>query len=574
MTWLARCRFHWYGPLVMRTFNTVAASSADKSTDSSKSDERRPVSVPEAHFKGRITDFFSTYMHLSHLHEQIKAGEVSCDDEVVHMIAVHLLKPAYDHQKQGYFLYREAAETLADCVQLAKSKKTARQALEILIQALTSTSGDAHRAAAGALGTLPLPLKGVIPCEDSVPEAPIVRYGDVLRRVGLGKEAVADSIGRSLVIRYPGSDCLLVLKIARKGETSGNLQRESDWMGYLRARKHIFARRFDIPEPIKIAGATVFRLIDMPATCLPAEALHPAGYAIGFKTIRAYYDYPNASCPARRLGEERFQEVMLRNAWILGRLASMGIFHDALIPLFHNRTQRGRRDDQGAYEWVRAGRLDRWLHSCEHPNIGASGVRDFEHLEVLDGKGSRPYRSMGKHFISMLLVSGSYFRKKDPGQTGLDADGRPVDARKLFDKEVLEKAVYGIFQNYYEGFAGTSYCNGVPFDMDALVEGMIEEMGVDRHMEETIRVADQQALTDRAFRAFLMDRGVESAGIASFQKGVADIVIHSGPHLGAFNAGISIPELIEASACMAAVCVAGKYWQERFGENQDSRDGS
>jgi len=142
------------------------------------------------------------------------------------------------------------------------------------------------------------------------------------------------------------------------------------------------------------------------------------------------------------------------------------------------------------------------------------------------------------------------------GLTGLDADGRPVDARNLFDKEVLEKTVLGILKNYYKGFTGTSYLTGVPFDMDTLVEGMIEEMGVDRHMEETIRVADQQALTDRAFRAFLMERGVESTGIASFQRGVADIVIHSGPLLGAFNAGISIPELIEASACMAAVCVA------------------
>ncbi|MEN8246183.1 MAG: SidJ-related pseudokinase [Thermodesulfobacteriota bacterium] len=558
----------------MNAFDTVSAIQPDKGPDNSTGSDRPPAPVMDTLFKGRATDFFSTFLHLSHLHEQIKAGKVSCDERVVHMIAGHLLKQAYDHQKQGYFLYREAAETLADCIQLADSQKTARQALEILIQALTATSGDAHRAVAGALGTLPLPLKGATPYEEAVPGAPIVRYGAVLRRVGLEKEAAADIVGRSLVIRYPGSDCLLVLKMAREGDTPGNLQRESDWMSYLRARKHAFVRRFDIPEPIKIAGATVFRLIDLPATCLPSEALHPAGYAIGFKTTRAYYDYPNESCPARSLGEERFQEVMCRNAWILGRLASMGIFHGALIPLFHNRTQRGRRDDQGAYEWIRAGRLDRWLHSCEHPNIGASGVRDFEHLEALDGKGGRPYRSMGKHFISMLLVSGSYFRKKDPGLAGLDADGRPVDARKLFDKEVLKKTVHGIFQNYYTGFAGASYCYGVPFDMDALVEGMIEEMGVDRHMEETIRVADQQALTDRAFRAFLLDRGAERAGIASFQRGIADIVIHSGPHLGAFNAGISIPELIEASACMAAVCVAGKYWQERYGENQDSRDRS
>jgi hypothetical protein len=250
----------------------------------------------------------------------------------------------------------------------------------------------------------------------------------------------------------------------------------------------------------------------------------------------------------------------------------MGIFHDALIPLFHNRTQRGRRDDQGAYEWVRGGRLDRWLHSCEHPNIGVSGVRDFEHLQALDGRNSRPYRSMGKHFVSLLLMTGSYFRKKDPGRMGLEKDGRPVDARGLFEKRVLMDTISGIFHNYYNGFTGTHFRDGVPFDLIALTARMIAEMGVDRHMEEIVRVADQQALTDREFRSFLIGRGVAEEKINSLPRGVADVVIHSGPHLGDFNSRISLPELIEFTASAAAVCVAGKYWQEKYGENQASRD--
>ena len=44
------------------------------------------------------------------------------------------------------------------------------------------------------------------------------------------------------------------------------------------------------------------------------------------------------------------------------------------IPLFHNRTQRLRRDDQGRYQWFRAGRLDQWLDSCAFPNLGLSGA--------------------------------------------------------------------------------------------------------------------------------------------------------------------------------------------------------
>jgi hypothetical protein len=400
--------------------------------------------------------------------------------------------------------------------------------------------------------------------------APVVSYGVFLHQAGLKADAVPDIKGRSLVIFSPESDDVLVLKMARKGDTPKDLQRESDWMSYLKGCQ-AFGLRFDIPEPIHVDGSRLFRLSGVPPGRLPAMELHPDRYAIGFKTTGSYYDYPNESCPEKRLGPEQFQEVMLRNAWILGRLASMGIFHDALIPLFHNRTQRGRRDDQGAYEWVRGGRLDRWLHSCEHPNIGVSGVRDFEHLQALDGKNSRPYRCMGKHLISLLLVTGSYFRKKNPGLMGLSKDGHPADARGLFQIKALKNTIDGISRNYYQGFTNVDYKNDLPFDLNTLTEQMIEEMGVDRYMEETIRVVDQQALTDREFQCFLRDRGVEDAKVDACPRGVADVITHSGPHLGAFNSRISLPELIEFAASMAAVCVSGKYWQEKYGETQEPR---
>ena len=95
---------------------------------------------------------------------------------------------------------------------------------------------------------------------------------------------------------------------------------------------------------------------------------------------------------------------------------------------------------------------------------------------------------------------------------------------------------------------------------------MIEEMGVDRHMEEVFRTADQRALTDGEFQWFLTTRGVAEERIKTLARGKVDIVIQSGPHLGAFNAGISLPEIIESAASMAAVCVAGKYWHERYGD--------
>ena len=554
----------------MGILNTTAARQADKGLSNSNRSAGQPIPASDPLFKGKATDFFSTFIHLSLLHKRIQSGKMDIDCRLVDMIASLLLEQAYDQQKQGFFLYREAAETLVDCIEFAGTKRIAGEVLDTLIRILWVTGGDAHRAAAGALGALPLAIQGPAPGERPPRAMPVVSYSTLLQEAGLEQDTVTDIKGRSLVVHSPGSDGILVIKMARQDDTLEDLQRECDWMRFLNGCKHVFERRFDIPEPIQIAGANLLRLIDIPLACLPAMVLNAEKVAISFKTTPAYYDYPNESCPGRRLGTEQFQEVMLRNAWILGRLASMGIFHDALIPLFHNRTQRGRRDDQGAYEWVRAGRLDRWLHSCDHPNIGVSGVRDFEHLKALDGKNSRPYGSMGKQFVSMLLVIGSYFRKKDPGLMGLGKDGRPADARGLFQKGVLKNTITGIFQNYYQGFTGMPFQNRVPFDLHRLTERMIEEMGVDRHMEETIRVVDQQALTDREFRWFLLGRGVEETAIDSFPRGLADVVIHSGPHLGAFNSRISLPELIESTATMSAVCVAGKYWQERFGETDPS----
>jgi hypothetical protein len=39
--------------------------------------------------------------------------------------------------------------------------------------------------------------------------------------------------------------------------------------------------------------------------------------------------------------------------------------------------------------------------------------------------------------------------------------------------------------------------------------------------------------------------------------------VHTGPHLGAFNNRISLPELTELVAAGAALCIAGRFWRTR-----------
>jgi hypothetical protein len=93
---------------------------------------------------------------------------------------------------------------------------------------------------------------------------------------------------------------------------------------------------------------------------------------------------------------------------------------------------------------------------------------------------------------------------------------------------------------------------------------LIDEMGVDRYMEEILRVAEQIAMTDAAFYDFLADRGFSEEQIEKFEKGRADIPILTGPHLGGFNQTISVPELIEFTGATSALCVADRYFRMKF----------
>jgi hypothetical protein len=328
-------------------------------------------------------------------------------------------------------------------------------------------------------------------------------------------------------------------------------------MSQLAAGKGRLPVRFDLPEPVWIDGSAVFRLRCPPnAAGAPATAVDATGKAVAFLAEADYFRYPNGSAVSGRLSKCAFRAVLAQNAFLLGRLAAHGVLHTVPIPLFHNRVQVHRRRDRGRYEWYRAGRLDRWLASCAFPNFGPTGLRDFEHLEPLDGAPLSLYRCIGTHFLSLLLVLASYFRNRQPLRVGSGPDGVPVDARSLFDPEMMHDTILSVFTRYCEGLSGGCPDFSMPVDVTTLVWRMIEEMGVDRHMEEILRKADQLQMSDAAFAQFLSERG---SGAMRLERGKADIVLHTGPHLGAFNDTISLPELIRAVEAFAGLAAAEKF---------------
>jgi hypothetical protein len=508
-------------------------------------------------------DASAKYVALGELQELSIAHPEIFQPETNSTLASVLLDGTISRQKQGLFLYKRAAETLRSLVVHSRESGVPEGAFVALKEALSTATGLARRAATEALGDLPLKIRGPAIEPETKGLAPSLGWHDILERKGIRISGEPKFWGRSLVAAIGGNGRRLVVKLARRKDSIGSLVQEALWMTHLREKRDSLSIRFHVPEAIRTDGTYAFRLENVPLALPEKLDLHPEHYAIGFLTLDDYFAYPNDYREERRLSMGAFRACMLKNARLVGELASAGIVHSALIPLFHNRVQRQRRTDRGLYEWSRGGRLDRWLDSCRYPNFAATGIRDLEHLMAFRGPSRELYVHIGTHLLSLLLVSGSYFRNKDPRKVGLGRDGKPVDARGLFDEIFLKALIEGIFISYYQGFVGEAFAGQLPFSLSHLTSRMIDEMGVDRHMEEILRGQDQDRMTGKEFADFLVERGYDRKAITGFRKGAQDIIISSGPHLGGFNQRISLPEMLEAVGAMSALCIAGRYRREK-----------
>lgn len=511
-----------------------------------------------------IWGFTATYLAVCDLHGLIKVRpSIGCAETIAVLEGV-LRSTDFVSETQALFLYRQAADALVTIVMDSEGAVLASHALATLENLLGQTQGHSHRASAEALGSLPVCVQGPCLSRQSLQGVPLVDWDELVDKNESLPGACPLLLGRSLVVATGGPDLVLVVKLAQDKQAVQWMYEEAIWMEWLRDGKISFPVRFDIPEPIKVRDSYVYRLDNLPSEARQAVDADGECYGMAFVAPRDYFAYPNDHRPGRRLSPDQFLSVMSRNAWLFGKLASHGIIHSAPIPLFHNRVQRDRRSDGGYYEWQRGGRLDRWLDSCRYPNFGVTGVRDFEHLMSFSGSSRQLCGHIGTELLGLLLTAGSYFRNKDHERMGIDEKGNPVDARDLFDKSLFEEVIHGIFSNYYSAFCGKDLERDPPFGLNYLVSRMIEEMGVDRHMEEILRVVDQEGMSEGIFREFLLSRGCREGDIENLTKGEQDIVIHTGPHLGGFNERISLPELIESVSAMSALCIAGRWSTENI----------
>jgi len=517
----------------------------------------RDLGVSENYLLNSCKDFSATYMAVSMLEHDLSKNSSLASSKTVRALHNVIINRVHSSQRQSYFLYRKAANTLSFLASACEDPGLAAESIKRLKHIVANSVGSSHRAAAEALGSLPLKIKGPPIKEQCINRVMSVYWNDLCRKTGLNDDCDLKYIGRSLVFSI-ASDLLFVIKLSRSDSESIGLNREALWMEYLQSVKSEFPVKFDIPTPLRFGETYLFRLIDFPDK-LKRKMVININSAIAFKVHPDYFIYPNPLFDEESVDWNSFMEIMKRNAWLLGRLASMGIVHTAPVPLFHNRVQRHRRRDEGYYEWPRAGRLDRWLMSCRYPNLGKSGVRDFEHLEAVSGSSPKYYRLIGNHFMSIILICASYFRNRRPERTGFDNKGYPMDVRSLFSPDLMQELIETSFNSYYEGFTGRKKGDCLPVDFDNFVLRAVDEFGVDQYMEEIFRAADQQEMSDDEFKEFLLERGFTQDTLNGLSKGREDITIMTGPHLGGFNQRISLPELIHFTGTATSYCIGDRY---------------
>lgn len=514
----------------------------------------------ETRLQEKNVGFTAAYLGIQHLEAHILNAPDTVTNQTVTVILDLIRSSDYDDKRQSYFLFKLAAFSLISHCQSADKDFSAFIIGEL--QAIVLTSSDnKQRAVSEALGALPLQRNGPDILNALSSDTVSIDFSALLEKTQLRSVDSIEWIGRTLVISCAESDTHCCIKFLKQGQPVTELLTEVAWLSYLRQNADLFRPETQhIPEPVGIDNHYFFKLTGLPVSLPASGAVSQDGTAIVYITGAAYFHYLNDPL----ILDNTLSEVIHsfgKNAFLLGRMTANGIIHTALIPLFHNRIQQSRREDQGKYLWEHGGRLDQWLASCQYPNVALSGIRDFEHLiSAADSSQTRHY--IGEHLLAFILVAGSYFRNRYPDKIGLDEKGRPYDLRDQIDPDAFKRLIEVVVRQYYHGMTGNLMRLSDPLVTDRLIRQLIASMGMDNQMEEVLRIRDQDRMSDDEFRSFFREKGMTSSIVTRWVKGREDIVLNTGPHLGGFNRSIGIPELLKLLFCLSSLCVSDAYQTE------------
>ena len=505
-------------------------------------------------------EFSQVFLSVQYLSDCVKKPNRIINESTVNAFIAVIDATQHQSQRQAFFLFKEAALAL---VYLSNRRYYSDPATVIsrLQRILISSTGARQRAVSEALGTLPLEIKGP-------PQAPVKGAGKALEisfntlLAHISDEAPRNQSwhGRTLRVRL-SDQRIMCIKFANCQAGIELLLQEIRWLIFLEDKAPGLSEDFHVPRPVQLETHTLFKLTGLPVRVPDSLTQNDETFpAIVFVTDDSYYRYPNEPDLFKN-AEMAVPPIFTKNARLLGRLSAHGIIHTAVIPLFHNRVQQERREDEGVYLWEHGGRLDQWLKSCRYPNFAESGPRDFEHLLPLS-TSKRLSHYIGEHILGFTLVIGSFFRNKSPELFGSGPDNTPLDLRYLFNPDLFYQLFSDTVTAYYNEFTGADNESLHGLVTRDLISRLIEVMGVDRHMEETLRIEDQTAMTDEQFYQFLEERGYPPEGLHHLVRGQGDVTLVNGPHLGGFNQPISVPELTSFLFTLSSLCISERYLTE------------
>lgn len=515
-------------------------------------------------------NFQALFMAVCELNVAITDNPELADSRTITALDKALNSTSHVKQSKSFFLFRETATAVVSIIKHSPCKETAAQCISLLKQCIINSEGNRLRAVAEAAGSLPLKISPKLPTSYETAVIPSVSFKDLLRKQKIQNGCNHRWLGRSLVTEIDNNK-LLIIKMAKQQDNLSELNMENEFMCYL-FNNFTTDLKFIIPKPIPSTGHFLYTIDELPLPIPQKMEIHKQNICIGFIASKDYFLYPNEPNDTATIDEKKFQEIITRSSSLFGQLAGQGVIHTAPVPLFHNRVQQDRRDDGGIYDWSKGGRLDQWLKSCRFPNFGESGIRDFEHFHLYAGNSLKLYKHIGSHILSLILVMGSFYRnigqdnsdKKLIGKSGFDKQGKVINARELFNEKLLPTMIESVIQKYYNSFTGKKAFVDFSFDFKTFSKKLIDEMCVDRHMEEVLRIPDQQKISDTEFTDFLLGKGFEQAHIGRLTKGEKEIVTPTGPHLGGFNQKISIPLLPELLAKISSFCIIDKFKEEQI----------
>jgi hypothetical protein len=326
------------------------------------------------------------------------------------------------------------------------------------------------------------------------------------------KSGLLKRVGRTLI--HSHDEVVLAIKLGLGPEEGRRLLVEVAMQDRLGRLKEDLGLESSIPRPIAPDGDGFLfrlRLSSLPRRVREDLNLFSDPVAICYSPPSGYFTYLNDP----GLSSDSVSEGLTRSAHDLAILARSGFVHDALIPLFHNREQVGRRGDRGVYRWwsMIPGRLDRWFESCRYPNLRLSGIADFEHFRQFAAISAQDLQHLiGDQLLSISLVLASHFRSLG----GVRDDLVTEALRSVFEAYCLAfVSRKSSSRSVLRSETALSGC----VDWDLLASRMREEMGGERYMRGLVRGGGPDG---------------------------SDLEVENGPHLGLFGGYFPLPELVRA----------------------------